>query len=81
MKEYNYGDEAYCKIQKNGEDYVWAYTKPGAPPHTGYTTAVNSIYVHLAMGDNVTLGGCTPMTSIVGRGSSFVGFLVTPDAV
>ena len=78
VKDYSHNGLAQCAIQKNGASKVFAATLPGHEGSQGYYAATNSIYIHLATGDKVTVGGCTSLSSLFGY-SSFTGFLVKAD--
>ena len=80
LKRFDYDGNTYCRIYKNSEHLVSAYSKPGPSPHTGVTATVSNVYTHLDAGDTVNLGGCTKTASWnTGYYSPFSGFLVTPD--
>ena len=67
---------AECYIKKNGSNKVYAYNNPYSSADGGYYEATNSVVMHLARGDVVTVGSCS---GYVYSYSSFTGFLVKSD--
>jgi len=80
LKEWDHHSWARCSIRKNSGDLVEAFTRPSFT-HDSRTAAVASVLVHLAVGDQVKLAGCSAINTF-NRSitSTFSGFLVAPDA-
>lgn len=79
---YKYPSAAYdfvrCYIQRNGINEIVAFNNPHHQSDTGLYEASNSVTLHLAKGDTVSVGGCTPSNTFF-EYSSFSGFLVRAD--
>ena len=79
---YKYPSLAYdfvrCYIQRNGTNEIVAFNNPHHQSDTGLYEASNSVTFHLAKGDFVSVGGCTPSNTFF-EYSSFSGFLVRAD--
>ena len=69
---------AWCWIRKNGAYQVIATAEPKDSAPEGWNEGSGSFVTHLAKGDYVDLGECTPASSIY-HYSSFSGTLIQPD--
>ena len=72
-------NNVYCYIRKNGTYRIYTYINPGDryADYGSYGTSV-SLVIHLAAGDQIDIGGCSPDGTIFSL-STFSGFLLKAD--
>ena len=75
----NYGsDSARCAIRKNGSIVLGASVDPDTSSDLGKYSSSNSAVMHLVQEDQVDLGYCSPLDSIM-TPTTFSGFLLKAD--
>ena len=76
------GDYVHCAIRKNGYGIVYVWSDPSSSADSGHSGNLNSIVIHLARGDKIDLGHCSPISYLdTGKygETSFSGFMLKSD--